>query len=166
MTIKKKFVRIKKFYPDPEGLNDSNILCLTDTKLLEEIILLYLEEGEKSFIFSDNWLNLYLSEFSKQPITFHESYYKSILEDFIFLTLCASKIELYDLAEKLKKVRIKFIECFILMYNQLGINGLDKKTEIEQQDEKIYNFYYKLFENDDIKKIGDLETFYFEDEND
>lgn len=164
MRRKKIFRKIDKFYPDPEGFSASNILCINDIARLKDILKLYIEQGKENYKNKTNWIDLYLSEFECQPASFHESYYQSILEDYIFYTIQASKFELYLHCDELKKCRMNFIETMVKIYKRLNVqNVIKKRNEIEEWDNKIYNQYFELFENKLIEEMGIEEIYYFND---
>ena len=162
---KKTFRQIPKLAQDPEGLESVNIYCKDFGSELLKIIYPIIEDNKYKFSKPELCVDYYLSQFKNEPSYFHKEYYKSEIENITFYQVHCSKLEYYNEAYELKKVKEQFIDVMVSIYIKLKVPNLTKlKTEIEEWTEEVYNYYFNLFDTNEIENLGILRTYYF-DEN-
>lgn len=163
--VKKTFRLIPKQYKDPEGFDDVLSYCGKNLNNLYPLIMLLITDGNERNASKNNWVDLYLSEYENQPSYFHQDFYKSQLENYIFYTIQAANHDLYEECERLKEIRNEFIELMMTIYSRLKAPNLKKiRDAIEESDDKIYNEYLSLFEDGSIETMGKVNIQYFDED--
>lgn len=163
--IKKTFRLIPKQYRDPEGFDSTLNYCGKNLNNLYPLIMLLISDGNEKKKSRGIWADLYLSEYENQPSYFHQDFYKSQLENYIFYTIQASNHDLYEECERLKEIRDEFIDEMITIYIKLKAPNIKKiRDEIEEWDNKIYNEYLSLFEDGSIETMGKVNIQYFDED--